>query len=204
MSVQWSLQIKRKIGRRKNLDNTLETEKNQSEDKQKSWFQNLCDEFSSSIRDLNRQEKILLRRSMGLTFTESSPQAHIVFYSHIPETVKKDEYDIWFFCLCIYAYQDTLRDKDKHLENALSEFYNNEYTSESQKAKVRALLSYRICDDGRIIHYLAKMIKMLEKDGNMSINVPSLLSNLLRWNNGAADEWARKIAYFYKEEKKDE
>lgn len=186
------------------MDNTLETEKNQSEDKQKSWFQNLCDEFSSSIRDLNRQEKILLRRSMGLTFTESSPQAHIVFYSHIPETVKKDEYDIWFFCLCIYAYQDTLRDKDKHLENALSEFYNNEYTSESQKAKVRALLSYRICDDGRIIHYLAKMIKMLEKDGNMSINVPSLLSNLLRWNNGAADEWARKIAYFYKEEKKDE
>lgn len=184
------------------MANTLEIKKNQSENKQKSWFQNLCDEFLSSIRDLNRQEKILLRRSMGLTFTESSPQAHIVFYSHIPETVKKDEYDIWFLCLCIYAYQDTLG--DRRLENALSEFYNNEYTSESQKAKVRALISYRMCDDGRIIHYLAKMIKMLEKDGNMSINVPSLLSALLRWNKGSADEWAEKIARFYKEEKKDE
>lgn len=183
-------------------------------DEKKTLWEEAREKILSTEDRMDKRTKFILRRSMGYTFEEATPAARMAFYMVIPQDMTfynnewgRTERDIWFFGICLYAYQDSIG--FRKTEDILSEIYNDRNTTGSQKAKIRALISYNMTDDGRIIHYLSKKLKSILYKTNDKISVPSLVASLLTWNRtksgySAADRWAEKIARNYKVEEKEE
>lgn len=189
--------------------------------KEESLWNKVMRGMNEAVASVDPREKIRLRRSFGDTFTEADPDAKVIFYSHIPENIifYEDEFgdtqrDIWFFGMCLWAFQDGMG--EQKFQEILSIYYNDKDTSEAQKAKLRALLTYRMDDTGRVIHYLVKMIKMFYHSNkkkyqiylNRKISVISLMTDLMYWNeenrSPAIFRWANTIARARKEEGREE
>lgn len=154
-----------------------------------------------STQSLNRSDKILLRRTQGLTSDNLSAAEKIRFYSLFAsgdddvQEVPHKRYirDCLLFGVQIACLQDGRPQADTKIQDIIAKEYKAADKKSSRAARIEAFMGSEGHDDKMFFKNLAWLITWLAKDKN--INVYSLTYDLITWDHkyGGREKWLRAI-----------
>ena len=110
------------------------------------------------------------------------------------ENASKYERTILFFACCSICAQERNGDT-RRLEEYISQIYNDPNTADSEKGRIRAMISENITLTGNFLKHVSMYIKRGQREG-LRFNIYTLANDLMYWNhvNGySREKWARAI-----------
>ena len=132
--------------------------------------------------ELEKKDRILLKRSCGALLSEADGQTLTVFYRLLPKSVKSYEEDLWFLALCIHCLWDKEeKAKRRPMEEQIAEMKYREELSDSFDHRFTALLDTPWNSDGYLSQKLTRLAKTLRQKG-YPVDGAELLEALLYWN----------------------
>lgn len=145
------------------------------------------------INDPDRSEDLYaLRRAFGKTFSTAGIREKIAFFKVLPEHIHT-EYDTWFVCVTIAAYQGT---KNNVNEKQSFESLIKELLKKYATAETRFNMMLASDKDEMFWNAFCNFIIMMELKGSGRLDVAKLLADLLAWgynDSAVAQRWARTV-----------
>lgn len=140
-------------------------------------------EYFERIDQLDKKQRIKLKRSCGSMLNEADAETLAVFYRVLPYQVKYDE-DKYFTAACIHCLWDANETNRKPMERAiaLAKKKKNDELSDSFEKRLTGLLDTPWNEDGYLNGKLERMAKML-KQKEYAIDGAELLDSLLAWDS---------------------
>ena len=148
---------------------------------------NGIDDFFSNLSKLTKEDFTYLKRSYNKSFYDLNNRVLVSFYKVLPLQIKYKEF-IWFFCACLYCYQDG--NGETSFEMAVQKS-----NDENIKMKFNTILREILEEDSLLLYKLGQLIRLLNNQG-YKINIEKLLKDLLLWNNDNGfiqKKWAKAV-----------
>lgn len=142
------------------------------------------------IKDGNKQDLYVLKRSYGSSYKEASMRAKAVFYKLMPSNIVYD-LDSWFVCVTMAVYQGESFGTHK-FEELVSTLVQKYPTAETKFNMLLDSDKDEVFWD--ILFSLVGMMKI--RSTSELINIEALLFDLLRWNKDndvIPQRWGRKV-----------
>ena len=150
----------------------------------------LYSNFIMRSDNLEKKDRVLLKRNCGALLSEADGNTLTVFYRILPHTVKSYEEDRWFLALCIHClWNEEDNPKRRPMETQIAAMKYAEDMSDSLDHRLTGLLDTPWNDDGYLSQKLTRMAKMLKQKG-YPVDGAALLNDLLHWND--PDRWIQK------------
>lgn len=144
----------------------------------------------------NKRACIQLRRNFGKLPYELDLATRLAFYQVTDGTqYMRQLNNLNYFIASLVAFQNATYG-NSNMENYLHSKYKAKNCSKSMQRQIEKIVSNPLENDGRVLIWMSKFIKMAIKKDLVTINAGYLYSNLKNWNenNGMIPEiWAKKI-----------
>ena len=153
--------------------------------------------FFSRLNTLGTGERAALRREAGVMLQEADSAALTTFYRCLPSAVDSRQEGKWFAIACLRCLWDSGEEGGKPFAQIIADLIRRDELSASTGHRVENLLDTPWDADGYMLTKLARLVKMVkQKSGNIAVDFPDLLVDLLRWNYDSQPvqrKWARTI-----------
>ncbi|MFU0833394.1 MAG: hypothetical protein ACFWUC_10740 [Oscillospiraceae bacterium] len=147
--------------------------------------------FLQRVAELDKGDRIALRRAAGKMLTNAEGKAFTAFYKAYPPKEKEDQ---CFFAACLQClWQPDDLTEAIPLEKALAKM--NETDENTFLKRLTTLLDLRWDDDGYLAIKLYRLVRFCKSKG-VVIDCEKLLRDLFHWNDTSRfvqKQWARVI-----------
>lgn len=157
----------------------------------------IINEFLVNLDNLPDNERVYLRRSIGLRMCDASAAALAAFYKALPidrETEKKQYEECWFVAACIHC-QTLPRQKSRMSIETATAAYLASGASDSYRKRVINMMDTPYESDGCLISKLARHAMLLKNKG-YALSGATIVTDLMFWNHPdrtVQKIWARTI-----------
>lgn len=153
-------------------------------------------EFFKALDRSATGQRVLFKRSAGLSLNEVDAATMTAFYRILPHSVGRREENNWFLAACIHCLWNADTDGRQPMETALGEYASSPDASDSLRKRFINLLDIDYCDDGYLAAKLVRVAKLLKQKG-FAVDGRTLICDLQYWNSGhrsVQKKWVRAFA----------